>query len=459
MATPDRPNLLKRILLPKTWKGRSALGACAVAVVVVIGAGIAYLVSRPHAIHNSHVAFTAPTKTTPPPPVKKKVVNNFLWPFYGYTAQRIHSFTGAKNLYPPFRRGWTLGGNAVMEFAPSIAGNHLFYLDDGATIKSVNATKGKLVWMTHLGKLSAETPAIDIKLHRLYAGILSLHGTTIGSVGGEFYSVSMHTGKVLWHFPVPSGTESSPIVIGNSVFFGDQGGTLYSVNARTGHIQWKFQTGAAIKAGPAYSDGKLFFGNYAGGFYAVDAKTGHQVWSASASGFLSSGNFYATPVVAYGRVYAGNTNGYMYSFSAATGQVAWSVSTGAYVYSAAAVQDTPHLGPTVYVGSYTGTIYALNARNGATRWSHNTGDSISGPISIINNVAYFSGVYSHDTTGLNATTGRQVFHFHDGAYGSMVASPHALYLDGHYLLYQFLPRDHKRAAHHLTSGSKHSKKH
>ncbi len=442
MPDPKRPNLIKRMLLPKTWKGRTALGTVAVAVVAVVGVGIAYLVSRPHNVSNPTVPFTTPkptvtTQTTPPK--KKAPVNNFLWPFYGYTAQRIHSFTGAKNLYPPFRHGWTLGGNAVMEFAPTIAGNHLYYLDDGATLKSVNTHTGHLQWVTGLGKLSAATPAIDIHSHQLFVGTLSERSSVIGSRGGEFFAVAMHTGKILWRFGVASGTESSPMVVGNSVYFGDQAGTLYALNAHTGRREWMFRTGGAIKGGPAYYDGKLYFGNYAGQFYAVDASNGRKVWSASESGFLSSGNFYATPVVAYGRVYAGNTNGFVYSFSAATGQVAWSINTGAYVYSAAAVQDTPRLGPTVYVGSYTGRIYALNARSGATRWSVNTNDSISGPISIINNVAYFSGVYKHDTTGLNATTGRQVFHFHDGAYGSMVASPHALYMDGHYLLYQWLP--------------------
>ena len=62
----------------------------------------------------------------------------------------------------------------------------------------------------------------------------------------------MRSGKILWRFPVSSGTESSPMIVGNSVYFGDQGGTLYSLNIRTGHENWSFPTDGSIKGGPAY---------------------------------------------------------------------------------------------------------------------------------------------------------------------------------------------------------------
>ena len=128
-----------------------------------------------------------------------------------------------------------------------------------------------------------------------------LTGSTIGAVGGELAAVSMRSGKILWRFPVSSGTESSPMVVGNSVYFGDQGGTEYSLNIRTGHENWSFSTDGSIKAGAAYDDGNLYFGTYGGSFYAVNAKSGKEVWSAS-----PGGEFYSTPAIAYGHVYVGN---------------------------------------------------------------------------------------------------------------------------------------------------------
>ena len=64
------------------------------------------------------------------------------------------------------------------------------------------------------------------------------------------------------------------------------------------------------EGGPALWEGKLYFGTYGGAVYAVGAKSGKQVWRTGTSGAnfgLTSGNFYATPAVAYGRVFIGNT--------------------------------------------------------------------------------------------------------------------------------------------------------
>ena len=186
------------------------------------------------------------------------------------------------------------------------------------------------------------------------------------------------TGHVVWSRPVPAGSESSPIAYGDTVYFGDQSGTVYALRAprrppqldlprrgrgqgRTGAGRTGSCTSPTTPAGPTPSN----------------AATGHQVWAVTTSsgahfGF-GSGNFYATPAVAFGRVYLGNTDGRVYSFAARTGQLAWATGTGAYVYSSAAVADPPGLGPTVYVGSYDGTMYAFDARSGAVRWTHRAG--------------------------------------------------------------------------------------
>ena len=191
---------------------------------------------------------------------------------------------------------------------------------------------------------------------------------------------------------------------------------------------------ARSRAGPALADGVLYFGDYAGRAYAINASNGHQVWAVGTNGAhfgFGSGNFYATPAVAFGRVYMGNTDGRVYSFGARTGALAWATGTGAYVYASASVADPPGLGPTVYVGSYDGNLYAFNARSGAIRWRHPAGGKISGSSTVIGNVVYYSDLGTKTTTGLDATTGRTVFSFPDGAFTPVIADYHALYLDGY----------------------------
>jgi outer membrane protein assembly factor BamB len=422
---------------------RRWLVALAVLVVLIAGAVAFVLLHKPGNVSNAGVPFTAPsttTTTTPSPTKKKAKPTTFLWPLYGYNDDRTRAFTGQSNLHPPFRVGWRFGGNALIEFPPVIQGNVMYFMDDGATAKAVNTTTGKQIWLTHLGKLSAASPAIARRQQLIVVPVLSDHGSSPG--GGRVVALSMKTGRVRWSDSLPSGSESSPLVSGHSVYLGDQAGTVYGLNVTTGHVEWTFHASGSVKGGLALSGGLLYFGDYSGRVYAIRALNGHRVWSASTSGSqfgFGAGNFYSTPAVAFGRVYLGNTDGFVYSFAASNGQLAWSHSTGAYVYASASVGDVPGIGPTVYVGSYDGDFYALNARSGAVRWAHPSGGRISGSSTIINNVVYYSVLGTHRTIGLNAATGRVEYTFPDGAFTPMIADPGHLYLSGYDKIYQLIP--------------------
>jgi outer membrane protein assembly factor BamB len=457
---------------------RRWLAALAVLVVLIAGAVAFVLLHKPGNVSNAGVPFTAPTTTTttttPPPPKKKKAKPpTFLWPMYGYNNDRTRAFTGQSNLHPPFHVGWRFGGNALIEFPPVIEGNVMYFIDDGATAKAVNTVTGKQIWKTHLGKLSAASPAIARRQQLIVVPILSDHGSSPG--GGRVVGVSMKTGRVRWSHSLPPGGESSPLVSGHSVYFGDQAGTVFGLNVTNGHVEWTFQASGAVKGGPALSGGLLYFGDYSGRVYAIRALNGHRVWSSSTSGSqfgFGSGNFYSTPAVAFGRVYLGNTDGFVYSFAAGSGQLAWRHSTGAYVYASASVAAVPGIGPTVYVGSYNGDFYALNARSGAVRWAHPSGGRISGSSTVINNVVYYSVLGSRRTIGLNATTGRVEYHYPDGAFTPMIADRGHLYLSGYDKIYQLIPSTaphHERARHskphraarrhaHRTAKRRHTRK-
>lgn len=436
------------------------LPAGVLVVCAVVAAAIIYERSRPHDVSHPDISFTQPvTATTPvaPKPKPKPKVNDFSWPLYGYTLARTRNFTAARPfLRPPLKVAWSHGGNALLEFSPSIHGDFLYYMDDGATVKKVDARSGHQLWQHHLGTLSAATPALDPKDRLLFVPTLSDSGRTPGN--GRFAALSMKNGHVRWTIPLPSGSESSPLYHDGVVYFGTQAGTVYALNAHNGHVRWTFHAAGDVKGGPALSGGLLYFGDYAGKVYALHASSGKLAWEAgSGSGAFGfgSGTFYATPAVAFGRVYIGNTNGSIYSFAARTGQLAWERGTGAYVYSAAAVADTPGLGPTVYIGSYNGSFYALNAQSGAVRWVHTDGGRISGASTIVGNVVYYSD-FNRRTTGLNVRTGRVVFSFDDGAYTPVIANPTAIYLDGNYVLYKLVPK--RTPAHrHASSGASHRK--
>jgi len=421
----------------KTW----LLAGVLVVVAAVVAAYAITQLGKPSNTVNNSVAFnTTTTKTTITKVVK---VNNFTVPFYGNGDTRTRQFISARALNDPskLKLAWTLGGNALLEFPATIWGNNLYLMDDGATVKRINISTGKVIWKRHMGTcrgcgLSASTPSLDVAHKMLFVSVLSLKGRTIGATGGELGAVSMLNGHLLWRFSVPPGTESSPMIVGNSVYFGDQNGTEYSLNIHTGRENWHFTTGGSIKGGAVYYGGNLYFGNYAGSFYAVNARTGKQVWSTS-----PGGQFYSTPAEAYGRIYVGNNNGAAYSFSVRDGATAWSRTLGGYVYSGPAVATIPGLGPTVFIGSYDGNLYALNAQDGSVRWTAPVPSSkqpgISGSATVVNNVVYASTVYSPGSFGFNVKTGKRVWHYPDGSYTTVIADQNALFLMGKYVLYKF----------------------
>ena len=418
----------------RRWLRRGLIAVACLIVLVGIGVGV-LLLHEPGNYSNPHAAITIP-KTAPPPPVGR-----VQWLRYGYDAARTRYFPGARAVKPPFHLGWKFQDYGDLEFPPVMAGNHLWMMDDYGSVKELDKFTGHKRWETKVGTLAAASPALAVQQNLLFVPVLSDHGSKPG--GGSFVALNMNTGKIVWRHPLPAGSESSPIVAGDSVYFGDQAGNVYDLGIRDGHVNWTYKATSAVKGGPALAHGDLYFGDYAGRAYALNATTGHQVWAVNTNGAnygFGSGNFYATPSLAFGRVYMGNTDGRMYSFVESNGQLAWATGTGNYIYSSAAVANVPNLGPTVYAGSYDGNFYAFNARTGAIRWTHHAGGKISGSATLIDGIVYYSDLGTKTTAGLWARNGKQNFSFPDGQFNGVVCDNGALYLSGRSILYRLLPQ-------------------
>ncbi len=423
---------------------RRALVAVAVLLLALGGTVAVLLLHTPGNVSHPNVEFTRPTTTTTAPRAVGKA-SPFEWPRYGYDAARTRFFGSGHRLDPPFRIGWRFQDHVLLEFPPVIYGRTLFIVDDDGSAKALDAATGRKLWETKVGTLAAASPALAIRQGLVVVPLLSTNPSAPRTQlpgNGVIVALSMKNGHKVWSRRLPPGSESSPLVWRDTVYFGDQNGTVYSMSAANGRVNWTYHASGAVKGGPALADGKLYFGDYAGRAYALNAANGHQVWAVNTSGAdfgFGSGNFYSTPAVAFGRVFMGNTDGRVYSFAAGTGQLAWATSTGAYVYASAAVADVPGVGPTVYVGSYDGSFYAFNARSGTIRWRHRAGGRISGSATVVGDTVYFSDLGTRTTTGLDAGTGRKVFSFPDGAFNPVVCNQGTVYLAGYSMLYQLLP--------------------
>jgi PQQ-like domain len=402
-------------------------GLVAVVVLALAGCGSS---------HHRHVAAAKPAPPPPPPaPKPAPPPADTPWPFYGYNVARSRQFPDSQSLDPPFRRGWTYHDYALLEFPPVIYDNVMYFEDYYAHTKAVSVLTGHSVWTRSLGTLAAASPGLDLQHKLVFFVVLS---TTPGARlpgNGRVVAMSMQTGKVVWAHGLGSGSESSPLVLGNNVIIGDAGGTVHSYRVTDGHENWTFHASGAVKGGVAFGAGKIFFGDYGGHVYALDPGSGHEIWSAS-----PGGTFYSTPAVRFGRVYLGNTNGNVYAFSAGSGALSWSAGTGSYVYASPAAADVPGLGPTVFEGSYDSDFRAYNAYTGSVRWTHPAGGRINGSAEVVGNVVYYSDLGLDHTVGLDARSGRTVYAFPDGEFASVIADGRSVFLIGYSTIYQLVPR-------------------
>jgi outer membrane protein assembly factor BamB len=366
---------------------------------------------------------------------------------YGLDEQRTRNAPQFA-LRPPFRDVWRFRAHGVLEFPPVVGYGRVFFEQGRGHVFALDAKSGHVAWHRHFRHCAAASPALGKGI--LYVSFMQPYPCSTGdrSQHGFITAFRVSDGKVLWRF-VAGAIESSPLLVGNTLYFGSWDHHLYALDVRTHRLRWRFLADDELNSSAAYADGTVYIGSDGGHVYAVAARTGKLRWRASSfSRFGRREYFYATPAVAYGRVYIGNTDGTVYAYGATTGHLLWARRAGTYVYTAAAIWRKK-----VFVGSYDGNVYALDAATGDVRWTYRAASSIHGAPSVVDGLLYFATcgtcgrhgsryakLGARSTFALNARTGKLVWRFHDGKYSPVVADSERLYVAGYRRLYALTRR-------------------
>jgi outer membrane protein assembly factor BamB len=233
----------------------------------------------------------------------------------------------------------------------------------------------------------------------------------IASAGGnpsELDAIDISTGGVIWKHGVSSKIFTSPVVDGNTVYFGALN-TLYAVNATTGRLQCTFNAGGQIYASPVVArvdttGSVVFFGDTgisetqnAGHEWAVNG-VGNSAGKCTQrwvfNGFFNKGptgtntGSWSPPALATdstGRklVVFGSSqpDDAVYALNGQTGELIWHVQT-TVLTADDDVGASPTIGApgvngfsdgVVYVDGKDMIEYALNLTTGATIWQFNLG--------------------------------------------------------------------------------------
>jgi outer membrane protein assembly factor BamB len=368
------------------------------------------------------------------------------WPTYGYDVQRTHVAPFAHR--PPYRRLWKVDGHDTLEFPPTVGFGRVYEAQQKGIFFALNAKSGRVSWRKETGRCAASSPTLGKGVvYQAYMDAVPCPENRPGATG-YMIAWNARTGRTKWRWNT-APIESSPLLIGDTLYVGSWDHGVYAINAKNGRRRWRFGADEQVNTSAAYWKGTIYIASDGGTLYALNARTGRLRWKAGDAREF----YYATPTIAYGRVYIGSTDGTMYVYGAKTGRLLWARPLGSYVYGAAAVWKRK-----VYVGTYDGFLYALDAGTGDVKWKIDTPGAVHSAPTIMRGVVYY-GICSscgseaqrsvdrgHDATiAVNARNGRELWRFADGKYANpVVADTKRIYITGQSHLYALKPRKSRK---------------
>lgn len=113
-------------------------------------------------------------------------------------------------------------------------------------------------WFAVYQDLTKSSPAVDAE--RVYVGI-----------DRDLVALARSDGRVLWRARTGRKVDSSPLVIGPTVYVGSDDRSFYAFAAATGERLWSFATGARVSSPPTYGEGLILVGSNDGYLYAFAA--------------------------------------------------------------------------------------------------------------------------------------------------------------------------------------------
>jgi len=353
------------------------------------------------------------------------------WPVFGRVPERTHYLpTEKKLLDPPLREAWSIDTHALIEFPPAIAGGVAYVVNKFGNATAVRLSDRKVLWRRIADPRDHGKPT-DVTAPVYHEGKVFF-----AFLSGDLVAVDAASGKQVWKRNLHAHLESSPMVVGDTLYLGDDKTDVVALRAADGKELWRFNSPAAIKASPSYHDGRLFVADYEGSLFALDAGSGKPIWRSNTTKVapFGTGGFFSSPAVGFGQVYAGRDDGTVYGFDEKTGKVTWSFQTGDSVYGSPAVAQVPGTPPSVYIGAENGRFFALDADTGKARWHYDVGGPIPGTATVIGHTVYTSSFKTREAIGLDARTHKKTFELKQAGYTPVVSDGERLYLVGYFVL-------------------------
>ena len=136
--------------------------------------------------------------------------------------------------------------------------------------------------------------------------------------------------KPKWTFQAEAPIQTTPTVIGDTLFFGSHDGSQYALESATGRLKWRYQAEPLpnrVRSSCHYVDGRIYFGDNYTQVRCLDAATGREIWRTRLSDRRGM-QMFCSVAVHDGKVLTGFSSnmesGEVACLDAETGAVRWS---------------------------------------------------------------------------------------------------------------------------------------
>ena len=269
---------------------------------------------------------------------------------------------------------WRFNTGESLLASPVVA-DGVVYIGNIRGVFALDAYKGTQIWKTQsIGNqridASVSTPAVSGGM--LYVGTFA---------DNRLYAFRVSDGQLMWQFQAGDYVDSSPVVVGDTVYVGSNDYYLYAINAQTGALKWKYNCSQPFDSvsSPVVVNNIVYVTSYDGNVFALNAETGQKIWNHTTSRLSS---IFAAPAFSNGVIYQ-TANKTLYALDATTGNELWNFTSAVQIQSCPAIADG-----VVYIGGNDGILYALEASSGEQVWQYTIGYPIVASASVANGVIY-----------------------------------------------------------------------
>jgi len=174
---------------------------------------------------------------------------------------------------------WSFATGNRIQSSPLIDGNMVFVGSNDSAFYAVSAANGSLLWQRKTGHTIRSKAATDGNL-------------VFFTSGNNLHALNKLTGEDVWIYNSSDSTgaqtldpwdyhQSSPVMYNSLVFAGFGDGWMKGFDTKTGLVTFNFKSieSTPIRSTPVIQGNTIYFGDWNGRIYAVNIETGDTLWT------------------------------------------------------------------------------------------------------------------------------------------------------------------------------------